>query len=380
MKKKSFIAIVGAAIAIGAVALWLFQKPKSAPVAAITVAANLPLSGPLATYGVAVREGASMAITDTSAPDSPPLPPIVVDWQDNASDPKAAASILQKQMLSQPSIYVSGVKPQTMAIKDELTKRGMPHFVWIFDARINEHSTNNFRTWVSYKIEPAVYLDYITRRRAKRVAMTYVQLPHTVEEFEKILVPQLKQKGLEEVFVEAYDFSRSDFKDIAVKIAEFKPDLIILNGFQNDLVALIRSLRPLDLITDGNTIATYDLLDAAKILDAEEVEGVRIVAPLFETRPESNPIAEWRKRFSDKYGRPPLYTHAFAYDMIGALRAAATSLKLPATSEQWIEALRAVNTQGITGPIRFDSDGDMVTPLEVGVYRAGKLIPDAAVQ
>ena len=38
-------------------------KPVSSP---IHVAANLPLTGPLATYGVAVKEGASMALDDNS--------------------------------------------------------------------------------------------------------------------------------------------------------------------------------------------------------------------------------------------------------------------------------------------------------------------------
>lgn len=321
-----------------------------------------------------------MALAEAHTADGMAHPKIIVDWQDNASDPKTTVSILQKQLLHQPSIYVSGVKPQTMAIKDEVTKLGLPHFVWIFDAHINQATKNNFRTWVSYKIEPPVYLDYIKRQSAKRIAITYVQLPHTVEEFEKILVPQLKEQGNTDIFVEAYDFGRSDFKDIAVKVANFKPDLVILNGFQSDLVGLIRSLRPFGVIKDGNTIATYDLLDAAKILGPDEIEGIRIVAPLFETRPESGAIAAWRERFSAMYGRQPLYTHAFAYDMIEAIRAASKKLTFPATNEQWIDALRSVDTQGITGPIKFDSDGDMVTPLEVGVYRGGKLVPDTATQ
>jgi len=379
MKNKISIAILAVTILIGGI--WFWQKPDTAKQAGIKIAANLPMSGPLATYGVAVREGANMALDELSSSDgASSLRKIAIDWQDNASDPKASVSIFQKQLLENPNIYVSGVKPQTMAIMDGVTKEGLPHFVWIFDAKINQKSKNNFRTWVSYKIEPPVYLDYIKRRGAKRIAITYVQLPHTIEEFEKILVPQLKNQDGSDILVEAYDFGRSDFKDLAVKIAKFKPDLIILNGFQSDLVGLIRSLRPLGVVKDGNTIATYDLLDAAKILGADEIEGIRIVAPLFETRADSETIAKWRERFIAKYGHPPLYTHAFAYDMVGAIHAASLGLKLPASNEQWIDALRAVNVQGITGPIRFDSDGDMVTPLEVGVFRSGKLAPDTTVK
>ena len=373
MKNKAALIIVGIAVALIAVGLLLRQSRETGVAASVRIAANLPMSGALATYGVAVREGASMALDDVQATGAPPM---VVDWQDNAGDPKTAVSILRQQLLENPNIYVSGVKPETMAIKDEVSQLNLPHFVWIFDAIINNGTTNNFRTWVSYKIEPPIYIQYAKEHNAQRIAMTYVQLPHTVEEFEKILVPELKKEGSADLLVEPYDFGRTDFKDIAAKIASFKPDLIILNGFQGDLVGLIRSLRPLGAITDGNTIATYDLLDAARILGADEIEGIRIVTPVFETRPDSTKIGAWRKRFRDKYGREPLYTHAFAYDMIGAISAASKTLQLPASSEEWIHALRSVDVDGITGPIRFDSDGDMVTPLEVGVYRGGKLLPD----
>lgn len=380
MKNKSWIVLVAIIAVVISVSVYLQRPVEVSQVSAIRVAANLPMTGALATYGAAVREGANMALEEGASANGGLQPKITVDWQDNASDAKTAVSIFQKQALDPPNIYVSGVKPQTMAIMEEVTKLGIPHFVWIFDAHINQGTRNNFRTWVSYKIEPPVYLDYIKRRKAKRIAITYVQLPHTVEEFEQILVPELKAHGDKELFVEAYNFGLNDFKNIAVKISQFNPDLVILNGFQSDLVGLIRSLRPLGVIKDGNTIATYDLLDAAKILGPEEIEGIRIVAPNFETRPESTAIAAWRKRFVAKYDHQPLYTNAFAYDMIGAIQAAAKKLTLPATNEQWINALRAVDTQGVTGPIKFDTDGDMITPLEVGVYRQGQLIPDSSAE
>lgn len=344
----------------------------------VKIAANLPMSGALATYGTAVREGASLATEEMQSDAAGPQ--LEFDWQDNASDPKNAVSIMQKQFLQTPDIYVSGVKPQTMAILDQVKAKGTPHFVWIFDAFINKASTNNFRTWVSYKIEPPVYLDYAKKRKAKRVAVVYVQLPHTLEEFDQIVVPGLKKQGVGDVLVEAYDFGKSDFKDVALKFKNFKPDLIILNGFQNELVGMVRAMRPLGLIKDGNTLATYDMLDAAKVLGKDELEGIRQVAPLFETRPDRPEIKKFRTDFQAKYNKAPLYTHAFAYDMANIIADASKRVQQPATSEDWITALRATNLQGVTGSLKFDKDNDLVTPLEVAVYRNGKLVPDAGVQ
>jgi branched-chain amino acid transport system substrate-binding protein len=339
----------------------------------VDIDANLPLTGNLATYGDAVRDGASMAVEDLKASGEPNC--LNFDWGDNTGDPKTTVSLEQKQFLQPPSIYVSGVKPQTMAIKDTITAKGVPHFVWIFDPQINPSSKNNFRTWVSYKIEPKVYFDYAKQINAKRVAIVYVQLPHTLEEFNKIVIPGLKAQGITQIATEPFDFGKKDFKDIAAKLKQFNPDLIILNGFQGDLVGLVKALRPLDLIKEGNTIGTYDMLDAAQVLSPTELEGIRLVAPKFVTRAEQESVTTWKTRFKSINNREALYTDAFAYDMVKVINDASKRLKLPATSEQWITAIKATDTQGITGPLKFDQDGDLLTPLEVGVFREGKVIP-----
>jgi len=377
MSRNAKITVTILALALVGAGVWIANRPQTrTPLHKIRIAANLPMTGQLGYYGVAVQQGAIMAIEEAKVkqPESA-LASIAVDWQDNASEPKTAVTIFQKQILNNPDIFVSGVKPQVMAIKDEASALGLPHFVYTFDAYINTQSSNNIRTWLSYKIEPPIYMKYVALRHAKSIAITYVRLPHAMEEFEKIVIPALKNKGIT-VFAEPYDFGRSDFKDIAVKLADAKPDLFILNGFQSDLVGLIRSLRPLSVITDGNTICTYDLMDAAKILGPDEIEGIRIVAPLFESRPKETGIADWRNRYKARYGKEPFYTDAFAYDMMTAIGAAASSDPAPTNHAQWIQAIRNVDVPGITGPIRFDGDGDMITPLEVGVYRNGTLIPD----
>lgn len=380
-KNTGKIVGIGAGVAaLAAAGLFAINSTTTNPVATacagkpvVDIDANLPLTGNLATYGDAVRDGASMAVEDLKAAGAPTC--LNFDWGDNTGDPKTTVSLEQKQFLKAPAIYVSGVKPQTMAIKDAITAKGVPHFVWIFDPKINPTSKNNFRTWVSYKIEPQVYLDYAKKMKAKRVAIVYVQLPHTIEEFNKAVIPGLKAQGVSQLSVEPFDFGKKDFKDVAVKFKQFNPDLIILNGFQGELVGLVKALRPLGLIKEGNTIGTYDMSDAAKVLSPAELEGVRLVAPKFVTRSDGESIAKWKERFKAKNNREAIYTDAFGYDMAQVINDAAKRLKLPATSEQWITAIKATNIKGITGSLKFDQDGDLITPLEVGVFRAGKIVP-----
>ena len=110
------------------------------------------------------------------------------------------------------------------------------------------------------------------------------------------------------------------------------------------------------------------------------MEGIRAVVPRFVTNSGEEKFSQWSKRFKERFGRNPLYTDAYSYDMVSIIHDTSKRLKLPATSQQWIEALRATNLEGITGSLSFDKDGDLVTPLEIGVFRNGKIVVDDKVR
>src|SRR5690348_16357421 len=119
------------------------------------------------------------------------------------------------------------------------------------------------------------------------------------------------------------------------------------------------------------------MLDAAKVLGRDEVEGIRVVAPFFVTRPDMPKVKSWSTQLARRYNKEPLYTNAFAYDMAYIISDAAKRVQVKsATNSDWITAIRTTSIERITGPLKFDSDRDLLTKLEVGVYRGGKVLPD----
>lgn len=345
---------------------------------AIRIAANLPMTGELSTYGESVRRGVLLAQDHLEASGEKPL--LDFRWGDNAGSPQTAVTIMRRDLLSPPAIYVSGVRPQTFAIWEEVSRADIPHFVWIFEMLINNvtPNKNNFRTWVNLKVEPKVYLDFVKRTKAKRVAIVYCNLPSAADEFNQLVIPGLAELGIsgDSLFVEPYEYQRNDFRNIAVKLQEFAPDTLILGGFQVHMVAMVKAFRPAGLITSDNTIASYDMLDAAELLSAEELEGIRVVAPEFVTRPDQEERTKWIKAFRERFGIPPLYTDAYAYDMAMIISNAATRVPESAANADWIKALAATDIDGITGRLRFDEDQSLITPVEAGVFRNRQIVPD----
>lgn len=375
MKSKTLAVFVAAIVVIAGVLL--YQRQFSAPAdQTVRVAANFPLSGDLAFYGAEFRDGMLMAVAD-NASKLPDGVQISFDWGDNRFSARDAATVLQRQLQTPPAIYTSALKPQVMAVEQEVAKAGIPHLAWVLDLTPNPSNTsNNFRTWVSFTLETAVFFEHAKKLQAKNVVLSFVSLPSSEAAYAQHLAGRLKNELGAEVTIERFNpnVAAEDFRNIAARIAARKPDLIMVNGFVPQMVALIRGLRPLGVIKDGNTMAALDMLDAAGALTPQESEGIIVAAPPFMVNPTEAQKA-WTARFEQKYGRKPSYHAAFAYDGGVTIVDAASRLKLPASNSDWLKTILATNTKGVTGDIRFGADQSLVTQLNKAVYRNGELKP-----
>jgi len=369
------ITLIALALLI-AIGYLMTRDQAGMPATDVLVAGNFPLSGELSYYGEAFRDGLVMA-SEESEPESSKNVRLVFDWGDNKFSPKEAATVLQQQLTKKPTIYTSALKPQVMAISEQLSDHGIPHFPWILDFYANsDGSKNNFRTWVSFKLEASVFIRYAREKKAERVAFVFLSLPSTEQEYGDVIIPALTEDPACETLTERFTTTATgdDFRTIAKKVADFEPDIIMINGFIPQMVGLVRALRPTGVIKDGNTLAALDMLDAADAIAPEESEGIVVAAPEYLLN-KSHKQTQWAKRFNARFNREPPYHSAFAYDMGLVLKDAASRLRLPATNEEWIESIQACEIDGITGPIRFDSDGSQVTTLAPAIYRNGRLVP-----
>lgn len=342
----------------------------------LKVALNLPLSGGLAVYGKSVEEGVRIALDEEAGIKDL----LELDFQDNEGMAKNAVTIANKQLNSSPDIYVSGIKPQQMAIKDILAKVDVPHFEWIFDVNVRPNGEkNNFRTWVNFKDEPQIFIEYAKELHAKKVAIIYVSLPSTDEEYNTLIVPGLKSLGAD-VYVQPYQMDLTDFAGMVLNVRKYKPDLLIISGFAENLPPMIKRLNEQNLVKNKNIISTYDLIDAIPLVRPEWMEGLRVAAPLFLTRKDEDlNIKSFYERFKTKYGRDPIYTHAYAYDMAKIL-IEASKVKSKEPTKHLSDIIQGLDLEGITSRLKFNEEGSLPLSIERAVVRSGKVVRDIKAQ
>lgn len=340
----------------------------------LNVACNLPMTGPLGIYGHAIEEGVKIALAEEKEPEK--LLKFSID--DNESKTMATVTVANKQLATSPDIYVSALKPQFMAIKDIVQKRvGMPHFAWLFDVNVRPKGEKDvFRTFLSFKHEPKIFIEYAKELKAKRVAIVYVTLPSTDEEFLEIVKPGLKEAGVEDLYIQSYQLDLADFNGLALNVRKYKPDLLIVSGFVDNFIAMFRRLYEQGLVKDKNVIAGYDLIDVVGQVRPEWIENVKVAAPLFLTRRDSDPkVKSWFEAFTKKFNKEPNYTHAYAYDMTKILLEA-SRVKQGNPDKGLTEIIQGIDIEGLTSRLKFDEEGSLPLSIERAVVRGGKLVKD----
>lgn len=371
-KNKTYQAIarLTTVICLGVILFAFLNAGYAAVGSKICIDGNLPLTGPMAAFCGDYPKAFDMGIDDACKQLSIPRETFVIDFQDNTGKISQGVSVMRKQLLNPPAIYMSCPSPLSRVIAREISNAGILHLLVAFDAYICRNGPNRVRILPHYKIEGPVYIEYAKKLKAKKVFVFLNTNPAYNDEFDKIVQPGLAKLGIQS-HREDFDFDNKDFKSMALKAAQYKPDLIMIAGWSVHMYPILGALRNYGLVRNGNVLCTLDFIDLIhNRTPISEIAGVPFITPQYEI--SSNPGKKaWAKRFEQLYKKDPGYVEAYAYDTGRILVAAYKKFgKLDAQSIR-----KVLPFHGICGDINIDKDGDLDTKLEVA-----QVMPDGTVQ
>lgn len=163
----------------------------------------------------------------------------------------------------------------------------------------------------------------------------------------------------------------TEFRAYAIRLQRDPPDVLVVAGGSLDLVDMVRELRRLG--ADIPTVGTDDVgsLNQDTAL-AREFAGVRFTAFFQPTAAASEEARRFLVAYRDSYDKLPEQQAALAYDaamVIGRATLAAGADRKRVRA--WVAGLDGDRPHdGVTGPIRFNSRGDVVgKPVFLGVIR-----------
>lgn len=338
----------------------------------IRVACNLPMTGYIGYYGEWIQHGIEMARADIATEAEELDVKFEFDYQDNKGETKEAITIFQKQSIASPDVYMSGITSQTMAIYNQVQKKGFLHLLWSWTPLELDGDGRSFRCWVNYGIEGKHIAEYCLSKNPQKVAYLHLNILGAKVQCDDVVVPALKAQNPDiKLYVEEFPVETSSFREIATKVKEFNADIIVVSGFKDHILNITKDFMAYN-IDKKKVLCSMDLLDALDEASNEVLEDYHVTAPAFNIESlQSEKTKAWVANFVKENGKRPTYTEAYAYDAMMILFEAAKISKKENIAMN--EALKRVNIEGLTGILQFDAKGELKDNLHIGVFHNGKL-------
>ncbi len=349
----------------------------SASGAAIKIGGIGPVTGGAAVYGIAVQNGAQLAVDEINAMGGVQFE---FNFQDDEHDAEKAINayntlkdwgmqVLMGTVTSTPCIAV--VAESSADNIFQLTPSGSAEDCIVPD--------NAFRVCFSDPEQGTLSADYIADNSlAAKVAVIYDSSDAYSVGIHDAFVAQAKVKGLEIVADEAFTAdNKTDFTVQVQKAKDAGAELVFLPIYYNEASLILTQAdksgyKPLFFGCDG-----LDGLVAVENFDTALAEGVMLMTP-FTAAGTDEKTATFVKNFQAAYGEDPNQFAADAYDAIYAIKAAIEKAGVTAemSASDICDALKGAFTQitvdGLTGSgITWDAGGAPTKTPAVYVIKDG---------
>ena len=333
-----------------------------------------PLTGPIAHIGKDGENGARLAIEDANAKGikiGGEKVRFELVGEDDQADPRQATTVAQRlsdeevkgvvgHVTSGASIPASRIYNQAgipvitpSATNPKLTRQG-----YEVTFRVIANDLQQGEAMASYVAE---------RLKAAKIAIIDDRTAYG-QGLADAFADSLKKQGVSVVAREFTNDKATDFMAILTKIKGREPDAIFYGGMDAQAAPMLRQLRQVGYqgtFLGGDGVCTGGMLKLAENALSQDVFCTQAGIPM-EQMPGG---AEFRERFKKRFDADVQLYAPYSYDatmtLIEAMAQAGSE-----EPDDYLPVLKKIRSQGVTGNIRFDVNGD-VEGAGVTLYQYG---------
>jgi branched-chain amino acid transport system substrate-binding protein len=351
---------------LGALALTFGLYAGPAMAQDITIGVAGPMTGPYASFGAQLKNGAEQAVADINAAGGVLGRKLRIEIGDDACDPKQAYSVAEKLVGMRVAVVIghycsSSSIPASNAYLDG-------NILQITPASTNPQFTergmwNTFRVCGRDDQQGTVAGDYIAKHyKGKNIAILQDKSTYgkgLADEMKKAL----NKAGVKEKMYEAYTQGDKDFNALVSKMKANAIDVVYVGGYHTEAGLILRQMRAQGMTSQmisGDAIATSEFWS----ITGPAGEGMMFT---FGSDPRKRPTAAAIvKRFKDKGIDPEGYT-LYTYAAFQIWAAAANKAKT-IDGKKVAQTIRSGKWDTVLGPISYNAKGD-ITKLDYVFYR-----------
>lgn len=367
------------AAALVSCASWRPAEPAPTPTAASAIRVGIvtSISGSLARFGQAHLQGYDLALQEINSAGGVVGEPLRLVFEDDGSDPAAAAGAVEKLATQdQVPVVIGAYSSSATLLAAGMAERYQVPLI-VPTAAADDITSQGYR-WIFRIAAPSrVYtqtiLDFMDQvGDPERLAIVFENTGFGTS-IAEIADGEAHLRGKAIVAYHAYQAGGTDFRPLLEQVKAAEPDAVLFVSYLDDAVSLMEQSRAIDFNVPMVTAAGAGF----GLPDFPELAGPAAEYTISVTQwtPDAQwpGVTEFTARFRDKYGHAPQYHSAEAYV---ALHLAADALRRAATTDPLAvrEALRTTQLTTIFGDISFDKHGQNAHPMLVTQVIDGEFV------
>ncbi|RHW36196.1 ethanolamine utilization protein EutJ [Lysinibacillus yapensis] len=294
----------------------------------IKIGANLELSGPVASYGSSIGDGAELAVEEINAAggiDGKQVELVKVDNKsDNAEATNAAIKLAtQDKVTAMIAPATSGNVIATAQIANQnkiptVTASGTaPNVTENADGTINDYV---FRTCFIDPFQGVVAANFATSELgAKNVAIYADNASDYAKGLAASFKEQIEANGGTVVAEEAYVADDTDFKSTLTRIKSANPDFVFIPGYYEEVGLIVKQARELGIEAPLMGADGWDSPTLVELAGAEALNNTFITNHYSSQDPDET-IQGFVDAFEAKFSEAPNAFHALGYDTVYYLK------------------------------------------------------------
>lgn len=325
-----------------------------------------PLTGGAAVYGIAVKNGAQLAVDEINAAGGINGTPIVFTFEDDEHDPEKAVNayntLKDRNMQLLMGTVTSG---PCLAVSEETMNDNMYMLTPSGTAVECVQYDNAFRVCFSDPNQGGKSAEYIgTNKIASKVAVIYdssdVYSSGIYAEFAK----KAPEYGIEIVAAEAFTAdNKTDFTIQLQKAKDGGAELVFLPIYYQEAALILSQANSMGFAPMFFGCDGLDGILSVEDFDSALAEGVMLLTPL--VADENDKTRAFVAAYEEAYGETPIQFAANAYDAMYIIKAAleqsGATVEMSASEicDLMKAAMMEITVSGITGEMTWTADGEV---------------------
>lgn len=342
----------------------------------IKIGALAPLTGDVAQYGIAVKEGVDLYIDEINKNGGVLGKKVEVLWEDEKGDIQEAINAFNKLVFKDDVVAIIGdvTSKPTIAVSEYAKDEGIPMITASSTAtEVTEGKDNVFRACFLDDFQAITMANYAHEVLGlKKYAIIYdIGDDFSVgisESFKK----QVEANGDEVVAYVSGTATDVDFKAQLTNIKQAGPDALFVSFYYKEASNIMK--QSLEVGLDNVTLLSGDGMNGIETMlpDNKDLLSRLLYTDHFAADADTPEVKKFNEDFNAKYGKLPYSAfNATAYDAALIL---CNAIEKAGTTEyaDVVNAMKTNEVVGVTGKLRFDEKNNPIKSAFIMSFVDGK--------